>query len=43
VLVTRPVADGAGEHLSFDQIGEVTMKGFSDPTELFVAHQAEEA
>jgi adenylate cyclase len=40
VLVTRPVVDAAGAHLSFDQIGEVTMKGFSEPTELFVASQA---
>jgi adenylate cyclase len=37
VLVTRPVVEAAGAHLSFDQIGEVTMKGFSEPTELFVA------
>jgi adenylate cyclase len=43
VLVTRPVVEAAGTRLGFDQIGEVTMKGFSDPTELFVAHQAEEA
>jgi adenylate cyclase len=41
VLVTRPVLDAAGGHLSFDQIGGVTMKGFSEPTELFVARQAE--
>jgi adenylate cyclase len=40
VLVTRPVVDTAGAHLSFDQIGEVKMKGFSEPTELFVATQA---
>jgi adenylate cyclase len=40
VLVTRPVVEAAGSHLSFDQIGEVTMKGFSEPTELFVAGQA---
>jgi adenylate cyclase len=37
VLVTRPVVDAAGPHLRFDQIGEVTLKGFSEPTELFVA------
>jgi adenylate cyclase len=39
VLVTRPVvelADGQRE-LSFDRIGEVRLKGFSEPTELFVA------
>jgi hypothetical protein len=32
--------EAAGAHLTFDQIGEVTMKGFSEPTELFVASQA---
>jgi adenylate cyclase len=39
VLVTRPVvelADGS-DGLRFDLIGEVHLKGFSDPTELFVA------
>jgi adenylate cyclase len=41
VLVTRPVVEAAGPHLRFDQIGEVTLKGFSQPTELFVAGQAE--
>jgi adenylate cyclase len=40
VLVTRPVVDAAGPHLRFDHIGEVTLKGFSDPTELFVAEAA---
>jgi adenylate cyclase len=39
VLVTRPVMEAAGPHLRFDQIGEVTLKGFSEPTELFVAGQ----
>jgi adenylate cyclase len=39
VLVTRPVVEAAGSHLEFSQIGEVTMKGFSEPTELFVASQ----
>jgi adenylate cyclase len=42
VLVTRPVVEAAAGRLGFDQIGEVTMKGFSAPTELFVAGQAEE-
>jgi adenylate cyclase len=37
VLVTQTVVDAAGSHLRFDQIGEVTLKGFSEPTELFVA------
>ncbi|HKH17538.1 MAG TPA: adenylate cyclase regulatory domain-containing protein [Solirubrobacteraceae bacterium] len=41
VLATRPVVDAAGAHLRFDQIGGVTLKGFSEPTELFVARQAE--
>jgi adenylate cyclase len=39
VLVTRPVVDvaaGAGD-LQFDRIGEVGLKGFSEPTELFIA------
>lgn len=39
VLVTRPVvdlADGAGD-LEFARIGEVRLKGFSEPTELFIA------
>ena len=43
VLVTRPVVEAAGGHLSFDQIGDVTMKGFSEPTELFLAAQAGES
>jgi adenylate cyclase len=41
VLVTRPVMEAAGPHLRFDQIGEVTLKGFNEPTELFVAGVAE--
>jgi adenylate cyclase len=39
VLVTRPVvevADGV-DGLSFERIGEVRLKGFSEPTELFIA------
>jgi adenylate cyclase len=40
VLVTRPVVEAAAAHLSFEQIGAVTMKGFKEPTELFVAGQA---
>ena len=39
VLVTRPVVEmaaGLGE-LEFDRIGEVGLKGFSEPTELFIA------
>jgi len=36
VLVTRPVLESAGSHLEFDLIGEVRLKGFSEPTELFL-------
>jgi adenylate cyclase len=39
VLVTRPLVEAAGSHLEFDQIGEVRLKGFSEPTELFRASQ----
>jgi adenylate cyclase len=37
VLVTRAVRDAAGRHISFDPIGAVKLKGFDEPTELFVA------
>jgi adenylate cyclase len=39
VLVTRPVVDmaSAPDGLAFDRIGEVRLKGFSEPTELFIA------
>src|SRR3954468_22316640 len=37
VLVTRPVVDHAGDHLSFERIGEVRLKGFTAPTEIFLA------
>jgi len=42
VLVTRPVVDVAGgvDGLQFDRIGEVGLKGFSEPTELFIASAA---
>ncbi|HEX7609869.1 MAG TPA: adenylate cyclase regulatory domain-containing protein [Solirubrobacteraceae bacterium] len=43
VLVTRRVvdlADGA-DGLQFDRIGEVRLKGFSDPTELFIVSARE--
>ena len=43
VLVTRPVvevADGL-DGLSFERIGEVRLKGFSEPTELFIAASAD--
>jgi adenylate cyclase len=39
VLVTRPVAEMAAgvDGVDFDRIGEVRLKGFSEPTELFIA------
>jgi adenylate cyclase len=39
VLVTRPVVDIAAgiDGVDFDRIGEVRLKGFSEPTELFTA------
>jgi adenylate cyclase len=42
VLVTRPVADVAGPHLECERIGEVRLKGFSEPTEIFTARQRAE-
>jgi adenylate cyclase len=43
VLVTRPVVEVGGNHLEFEPIGEVRLKGFSSPTELFLARLADEA
>ena len=42
VLVTWPVVRSAGRHLSFERVGEVKLKGFSGPTELFLAGLGEE-
>jgi len=42
VLVTRPVIEHAGPHLEFEPIGHVRLKGFREPTELFVARPVEE-
>jgi len=42
VLVTRPVVEASGPHLEFDLIGEVRLKGFSEPTELFLARTADD-
>jgi adenylate cyclase len=42
VVVTRPLVDLSGAHLEFERIGEVRLKGFTDPTELYLARQAEE-
>jgi adenylate cyclase len=42
VLVTRPVVEQAGPHLEFDRIGEIKLKGFSEPTEMFLARARED-
>jgi adenylate cyclase len=42
VLVTRPVVEVAGPHLEFERIAEVTLKGFSESTEVFIARPKEE-
>jgi adenylate cyclase len=42
VLVTRPVVDATGSHLEFERIGEVRLKGFTESTEIFLAHLGEE-
>jgi len=42
VVVTRPVVQASGPHLEFERIGEVSLKGFNEPTELFLARPAEE-
>ena len=42
VLVTRPVVEHAGSHLELDRIGEITLKGFSQPTEMFIARAKDE-
>jgi adenylate cyclase len=39
VLVTRQVVEAAGRHLEFEHIGEVRLKGFNEPTELFLARR----
>ena len=43
VLVTRSVVDLAdgGDGVEFDRVGEVLLKGFSEPTELFTASSRE--
>jgi adenylate cyclase len=42
VLVTRQVVEGAGPHLEFDRIAEVRLKGFREPTEIFLARLGED-
>jgi adenylate cyclase len=39
VLVTDAVVAAAGDHLEFEPIGEVKLKGFSEATDLFLARQ----
>jgi adenylate cyclase len=41
VLVTRPVVDQSDSALHFRRIGEIRLKGFSEPTEIFLARRAE--
>jgi adenylate cyclase len=42
VLVTRPVVEASGPHLEFELLGDVRLKGFSEPTEIYLARQREE-
>ena len=42
VLVTNALLDAGGEHLDFERIGEVKLKGFSESTELFLARRTGE-
>ncbi|MCW3011873.1 MAG: adenylate/guanylate cyclase [Solirubrobacterales bacterium] len=42
VVVTRPLVDLSGHHLEFERIGEVRLKGFTEPTELYLARRAAE-
>ena len=42
VIVTRPVVEASGPHLEFDLIGEVRLKGFTEPTELFLARPVDD-
>jgi adenylate cyclase len=42
VLVTRPVAEREGNHLVFERIAEVRLKGFTESTEIFLARPREE-
>ena len=39
VLVTRSVIAYAGAQLEFERIAEVTLKGFNESTEIFIARQ----
>jgi adenylate cyclase len=37
VLVTPPIVDHSGSHLQFERLGQVRFKGFTEPTEIFLA------
>lgn len=37
VLATRAVVDVSESHQEFERLGEVKLKGFSEPTELYIA------
>ena len=37
VLVTRAIVEVAGSNLTFERIGEVRLKGFTEVTELYLA------
>jgi adenylate cyclase len=37
VLVTRAIVEAVGSELEFDRLAEVRLKGFAEPTEMFVA------
>jgi adenylate cyclase len=41
-LVTQSVVETAASRLRFDQIGEVKLKGFREPTELLLGVQGGE-
>ncbi len=42
VLVTRPVVEQSGNHLEFERIADVKLKGFNESTEIFLARQRPE-
>jgi adenylate cyclase len=42
VLVTRPVVEQGNGGLHFERIAEVRLKGFTEPTEIFVARARED-
>ena len=42
VLVTRAIVEAADRYAAFERIGEVRLKGFTEPTEMFLAALADE-